>query len=65
MNTFLKHPNGQTFARISTDPQGRQWISANTGSTLGYYDPVTNITKRTNGTVVARGNALTLLLPSC
>lgn len=62
-DTFLKHPNGQPFARIHTDALGRQWLKDLSNKTWGYYDPGTDTTKKINGTPVARGNALLLLLP--
>jgi len=60
---YLKHPNGQPFARISTDALGRQWLKDLSNNTFGYYDPGTNTAKKINGTPVVRGNALLLLLP--
>lgn len=62
-DTFLKHPNGQPFARIHQDALGRHWPKDLSNKTLGYYDPVTNTTKKIDGTPVARGNALLILLP--
>jgi hypothetical protein len=60
---FLKHPNGQPFARIHTDALGREWLKDMSNKTYGFYDPRTGFTKKIDGTPVARGNALLILLP--
>ncbi|MCI0427831.1 MAG: hypothetical protein L0Z46_07445 [Nitrospiraceae bacterium] len=62
-DTYLKHPNGQPFARIHTDALGRQWLKSMNNTPLGLYDPAVHTTKKPNGTPIARGNALLTLLP--
>jgi len=54
--------SGKTIGFYWTDTQGKIFVKSTAGKTLGFYDPVSNLTKRINGQVVSQGNTIMLLL---
>ncbi|CAD6530187.1 hypothetical protein LMG28140_02314 [Paraburkholderia metrosideri] len=47
---------------ISSDDEGRQTASDNTGRILGRYDPATDVTHTPSGRPIGRGNFLAALI---
>lgn len=60
--TILKYPNGQLRGFIYRLSEYRVEIRNSGGGTLGWYNPSTNITYTSSGSMVGFGDLLTTLL---
>lgn len=61
-NQILKDAKGKVMGKIWTSGHGVQELKDSKGKKLGYYDPLTDVTKTRNGRKVGKGNLLLTLL---
>lgn len=59
---FLKKPNGEVRGRIDSQSDGSQRLYAKNGEYLGEYRASSDSTHSRNGSMVGRGNLLSVLL---
>ena len=61
-DALIKDRNGKVLARIRIENNEYQRIYQTDGYYIGFYNPNTNTTHYSNGSLFCRGNALTALI---
>jgi hypothetical protein len=62
MTQDIRDKHGALLAKIRTRSDGNDEIRDRHGRLLGTYNPATNDTRDANGSLIAKGNALTSLI---